>query len=596
MKKRNLFLSLICSIILTVALATFTIVSVVSPKKQPNNGGGDVSEQVSQTNPQDVNANRDGSSEKPYLLYDANSFVTLLQTHGYTEVKPVKVPVMVDALDENGDVILDADGNAVKTEKLEKVDVLDANGDPILDEQGNKVQVDQVVMTDKLDENGDVVYNDTCYFELASDIDFAGVNYVTLFNQDKAFNGHLNGKGFALNNVSINVNKENLDAFAYQNNDNKGRYDANIALFGKVKDAEIIDVKLNNIAVNVADEVYDYVDGGAFYTDHNKNAMNDIKVATLAAQAENSTIKAEVSGQVNAGAYTLVLSNLPENNGVLGGLVGLAVRTTIENSKVSVKITTSGSEADASYFVGGIAGQAYYSDVKNVEVDLDVLTSYEKAIDIGGAFGYMVDVDLADARIDIDVQENKARGSFGTIGTYGFDYTQASWIAGIAPRMKAAKNEVINVSNVKVYANVAIDAVYGGVVVEVDKASVAGNVNFKNVIVSSDVNTLEAFGFARYLGVATVAYDEDAFEVDANNNAYNVRLVGNVILRNTQDCGNGSTDPTVAKGSITVSAFEKTFITAGKGADLKLVVSNSIYNALLQAEKWVVNRLTVAIV
>ena len=557
MKKRKLFLSLICSIILTVALATFTIISIV-PKKNADNtpNAGNVSENVSQESV-DINADRDGSAEKPYLIASAEDFSKYIGSYGYIEVKPVKVPEMVDSVDEAG--------NPIKVEKT------DENG--------------EVVYIDKVDEEGNVIYNDTCYFELAGDVDFAGVDYVSLFNQDKAFNGHLNGKGFALKNISINVSKDNLDSFIYKNEANKNRYDAKIAIFGAVENAEIIDIKVENIKVDVADEVYNYAASGKFFTDHEQNAMNDIKVATVAAVARDSKLQVAVSGEVKAGGYTLVLGNEPENNSVVGGVVGLAVRTTFENTTANVKFTASNNELNENYFVGGIAGQAYNVTVKGANVALEASTSYTKEISIGGMFGYVKGADVAESAVSLNVKENAARGNFRTTGNKGFDYKLSTWVAGIAPKMTASETAAVKIENVKIVSNVELDAVYAGAVVEV-----IGTASFKNVIVNSNVDVLEAFGFARYLGTSTLAYDEETFEVDEESTAYNIKLTGKVILNNAQDSGN-EIEGSKATGSIAVSAVEKNLVVAGGAANIKIVLSDAIYNKLIYAEKKAVDRL-----
>ncbi len=578
MKKRNLFLSLICSIILTVALATFTIISVVNPGKDKNAGNnqqaGNVSDSTNvgdQTPAKDINADRDGSKDAPYLLYDADSFIKFVTDYGYTKIEAVKEPEMTDKLDDQGQVVVDEEGKPVQV--------------PVLDGEGN------VVMKDKVDEEGNVIYNDSTYFELANDIDFAGKAYTTLFNQDKPFNGHINGKDFALKNITIDVNKENLGSFVYKNEANKNRYDANIAIFGRVEKAEIVGLKVDNVSVSVADEVYAYIADGGFFNDYEGNAVNDIKVATFAAVSKNSVLDVDVTGSIKAAAYTLVLGKDPQANSAIGGLVGLAVSTEIKDSNIDVTFTSSETALYESYFVGGFAGQAYYSTVATSSAKLAVATSYEYPINIGGAFGYMVDTDIENTKINLAVTESKTRGNFRAVSDYGFDYTRATWVAGIAPMIKAGEDESVNITNVTIVATADIDAVYAGAVVEIAAGSVESNIAFKNVIIDSTVNTLEAFGFARYLGEATVSYDEDATATDANNNIFNVRLVGKVILRNEQDQGNGSKDPAVAKGNIATSAFNKDFIFAGKAADFKIVISEEIFNKLLFLENKTVGRL-----
>ena len=149
MKRRNLFLSLICSVILTVALATFTIVGVVKSNKDgqsDDNKSTNVSTSVSDKTP-NLNEDRDGSAELPYLIYDVESFNHYVGSYGHADV---------------------------------------ASGEEI------------------------------CHYELADDIDFAGTSFATLFNKGKAFNGKINGKGFALKNIAINVNRDNFVDYAWQ--------------------------------------------------------------------------------------------------------------------------------------------------------------------------------------------------------------------------------------------------------------------------------------------------------------------------------------------------------------------------------------------
>ena len=89
MKRRNLFLSLISSVIVAVAIVTVTICSVI-PKKKTQQGGNQVITtpivDVNDTKKyEDMNLNeRDGSEAKPYVLYSAESFVDMLEDFGGT--------------------------------------------------------------------------------------------------------------------------------------------------------------------------------------------------------------------------------------------------------------------------------------------------------------------------------------------------------------------------------------------------------------------------------------------------------------------------------------------------------------------------------
>ena len=115
MKKRNLFLSLICSIILTVALVTTTIIGVVSPNKKSDDKNasnvnnsqnvtdkGDQEDEEPETPVVPEQTFQDGSKEHPYIITDVESFYDYVGKYGYTSgedavMRPVMVPAMVQA-------------------------------------------------------------------------------------------------------------------------------------------------------------------------------------------------------------------------------------------------------------------------------------------------------------------------------------------------------------------------------------------------------------------------------------------------------------------------------------------------------------------
>ena len=256
MKRRNLFLSVICSVVLTVALATFTIVGVVKTNKkgQNDNQATNVSTVVSDTKP-NLNEERDGSAELPYLIYDVDSFNHYVGSYGYADV-------------ENGEEI--------------------------------------------------------CHYELYSDVDFAGANFVTLFNKDKAFNGIIDGKGFAFKNISINVTRDNIHDYANVNKSD--RYNVHVAIFGAIENAEIKNLKISGISVNVAADAYNYATSGDFAKDNGKG-VNEITVSTLATFAKNSTVSVEVDGVINADAYGIYAEKHVQGYNAVGGVVAVSDST-----------------------------------------------------------------------------------------------------------------------------------------------------------------------------------------------------------------------------------------------------------------------------
>ena len=499
MKKRNLFLSLACSIILIIALATFTIISVVK-KDKPNNdqSANNVSMNVSDSM-KNINEKRDGSKDLPYVLYDVESFNYYVGKYGYV------------------------------------------------------AEADEV-----------------CYFELARDIDFAGVNFVTLFNQDNPFNGKINGKGFDLRNININVTKNNIESFIRRVKiaENRYRYDARVAIFGSMQNAEIVDLGISNISVSIADDVYPYIYDGGFAKKFG-DAMNEITVSILAATSKNSVIdKVDVNGQIKADAYSIYTTNKVQGNNAIGGVVAIANNCQIENTSVDVNLTTapSSEEETKNYFVGGIAGYAYNSTIENVDVDFAVSANYKQVIYLGGIAGYSTNTDIAFAKVKLDVKENSSRKEIVSGETINVE--NYSWIAGAVAIIEADKAAFsTNLNDVVINANVDIDAVYAGVVVDVWSSATSGEcVTFTDVIVNSNVNTLHAYGFARYIENKDVV-KFDLQKVDAVGQ-FNVKLTGNIRLT-------GSISNIVASASIFKVNYKS----------FKVVVSSRIYNKLPANER-----------
>ena len=503
MKRRNLFLSLICSVILTVALATFTIVSVVKPNKngQNDNQSTNVSTSVSDTKP-NLNEDRDGSADLPYLIYDIESFNHYVGNYGHADV---------------------------------------ANGEEI------------------------------CHYELADDIDFAGTNFKTLFNQGKAFNGKIDGKGFALKNISINVNKDNFVEFAYKSAEDANRYNAHIAIFGAIENAEIKDVKITGISVNIAEDVYAFVSSAEFAETYG-DAVNEITVSTFAAIAKDSIVSVEVEGQINADAYGIYAENHVQGYNAVGGVVAVANGSTISNTKVAVEFN-SGAPVEGeskNYFVGGVAGYAYHTTIKDVTVDFDVNATYEQAIYVAGVAGYAFDAEIENVNVKLDAVEIGERKKVQNGDTINIEnYT---WVAGAVAIIKADASNKTNVTNVTINANVDIDVVYAGVVVEVWSTAGEKCVKFTDVVVASHVNVLEAFGFAR--DVADCEFSLTRTEVDIENEAvYNVKLTGKVRLVGTPS------------DTVVASAFIFEPCGGYSYSNVKVVVSGQIYAQLQSVEQ-----------
>lgn len=500
MKKRNLFLSLICSIILTITLVTFTVIGIVNPQNGNENNNGQNAGNVNNPGaeevviPVDINKDADGSAEKPYYIYSVESFDTLIKAHG-------------------------AEG---------------------------------------------------AYFELYTDIDFAGVDFIPYFNQDVAFNGHIIGKEHSLKNISINVSKDNFDAFIYEDEEDRV-FDSHIAVFGNIENAEISGVSFEGLTISVADDVYStYVPSGGFATEKGYS-MRELTVASVAAVAKNSTISVTVDAVIDADAYAVYVDDYVAGYNAVGGVVAVSDGSTITDSYVKATILA---DSGKNYFVGGVAGYAYNTTISKTTVDLSVSGNYKQVLYVGGAVGYAKAGTISEMKIALKVAESSSeRYDAGINAT--INESKTTWVAGVVTVVRADSSaDAISISDVEVVADVDIDAIYAGAIVEVRSTSTNYSevyVTIKDVILDSKVNVLQAYGMLKK--GAHVSVELTKTELDASIEAvFNIRLVGTVKLENTS-----KTYVASLLTFETVSSAGDTYVSVVGGFNtIKVVTSESI--------------------
>ena len=472
MKKRNLFLSLICSVILTIALVTFTVVSLV-PKKDNGDQNGPTSGNVSDTGSDvdiTINEERDGSLEKPYVIYSADSFKTY---------------VVDKYIDENGEYI-----------DYTKVD----------------------------EESGELVYpelNAGLYYELDRDIDFAGVEFSTIFNKGIAFNGHINGNGHVIKNINISVTKDNIVDVAYSKD---SQLVANVGIFGEINGAEIKNISIVDATVSMEEGLYSHIWSAEFRTDN--GTMKSIAVGTLAGVAKNSTIEANVSAKLTAFAYSVYENERATGLFAVGGLVAAADTCTIANSNVDVEIVA---DQGARYFVGGIAGSAFDTTITATVVDADITTHYEQALYVAGAVGYTIGLNMEDVTVNFAIVDNSEE-RYNTKGITSINNNSFVSIAGAVHTINV-DNTAVSIKNVTVKANADIDGVYAGAVMDIINTNGTVLVELTDLIVDSEVNVLKGYGFARKLYDAKVTLSRVEVElIDEVETSFNVRMTGKVRL------------------------------------------------------------------
>lgn len=548
MKRRNLLLSLICSIVMAVALVTFTIVSVV-PKKQ-NNSNNQTSDVVSDTTSEDVllNEGRDGSVENPYVIYSVDSFKALL----------------VDKyLDEEGNYI---DYNAK-----------DAKGNDLYPELKAGLN-----------------------YELYRDIDFAGSNFVTIFNKGIPFNGTINGQGFSLKNISIHVTKDNLDSYLRtyeEKSDRNTYYRAYVALFGSLQDATISQLNVENINIVVEDDIYAYILNGDFAKEYTMS-MKDVVVGTISSFANGVTAQnVSVSGAIDADAYAIYKDNkiLSTSKNAIGGMFASADTCTLENISIDVEVVSDMNNSaeikdseklrrKRNNYLGGIAGYAWEVDVTNADIKFSVKTVYDEALFVGGVFGYAQEVNVNVADVALSVEEINQDDRFNTkVNKIVLDSNEVCQVAGVVVELVSdAKTETSSFTDIRINANVNIDAIYAGVVVNANSNVTMKNeyvYAFTDIIVESEVDVLAGYGFALNLKNAKV-YLSNTISDEVNAVEYNVKLVGKIRLNNIIDAAD-STNTRIYADAFVNSGYRTNvnFSAVGDGA-VKPVVTKAIEDKL----------------
>ena len=220
---------------------------------------------------------------------------------------------------------------------------------------------------------------------LMGDIDLSGISNwtplgITELNNDQrptAFTGELNGNGFVIKNMTVNLTSTN---------DNSG-------LFAKLQGAVIKNLGMENVNINSSSYYTGAIAGAAedgtvisnSYVKGNIAGTSAVGglVGTLITESRIETSYADVNVSLNSGysGYT----------GSVGGLVGTSNNSTIENSYAKGTLTSLSNSTVTG--VGGIVGSASrYSTISNcfAQTVIDSPSNYNTQK--GGIVGYVGDV------------------------------------------------------------------------------------------------------------------------------------------------------------------------------------------------------------
>lgn len=504
MKRKNLFLSLISSVLVAVAIITVTVVSVVKPNNK-NNGGNvpDVDNINIGTNVGDVDytefelensLGRDGSEEFPYLIYSVESFNSLLSTYGSRNNRVVRKAVTQEVVDENGETI---------TEYKR-----DENG--------------RIVFEDVLNDKNEKTYG-VYFFELACDIDFAGVEFKTLFNDGTSFIGGLDGKNFSLKNISINVTEANLESdFTYTSNLSKISH---IALFGNTKGAKISNIKIENINVELSESVYSFIVDGKY--NPVGGAYGEVQVAGLIAYAKDT----EISGLTMSGSVagsTFKDERYESGNKAIAGVIAYADNSSIKNSNFNVNVKVNASTYSR---VAGVIALVKNSVIENTTVEATVETIYSRNLTIAGLVAYAKGIEVSGVEVNFNLKETASQeerdayvSSLSTNSSADMMTNAAGLIAEIRANDDTQKAVILNT---RVVSNVDFDCAFAGLILDVyskDKTNTS-LVTINNISVDMNVNVLAFHALARQLEATNITLDENSL-VDG----YNIVVIGTAKL------------------------------------------------------------------
>ena len=534
MKRKNLFLSLISSVLVAVAIITVTIVSVIKPNTKPKGDKGNQGDNISIVTDDEKydienNFNRNGSEEYPYIIYSADSFKNLISKFGGEKrviTKPATETVEIDG---------------VQTEVLKK------------DSEGH------LIFERVLDADGKEIYG-VYNFVFARDVDFSETEYVTLFNAGKPFIGNIDAKGFALKNVSIGVTTENLMTKFSFINANK-RY-ARIALFGEIEGSVIKNMKVESLNVSVASDVFAYINDAQYaYAD---GQFAELVVAGIAGVAKNATISSvSLDARISGSSYALKNEgNALIADNAMGGVVAVAENLTVDSSKVSVSISAN---AGSEYLIGGVAAYGRIAKVSNSEIAVAIDASYSQRLTMAGMFAYARALEATDCSVNFVLNETasqEARNAYVNELTNGnTTLAQAgkmSTAAGIACVIRANNStQKTIISNVTVKSNVDFDCIFAGAILDTYSTSPTTKdlITLTDIIVDANAKVLALHGFARQLVATTVSYGDAKLA----EGYFNIKISGSARLNKYISSVNAT--ETVTRGGATIfTAAEKKYV------------------------------------
>ena len=424
MNKKSLIISIACTVVVTLCLAIYTIVSIVGIKpKDPVNTTVTVAyrteDKIEGLSIYDRNAISItyGDSENPAISYNE-------ETGKYTAVKAGTAKAVVK-LDEKGNT------KTFEITVYEQQYLKDSEGNNLKDEDGNYIPASPVAVTSKAhllqyaklaNSTASSTINYRGYtIDLHDNIDLAGENWMPIGTLNKYFYGTFNGNGHVIKNMTIHVTTNNVESYLEDDGTEVYMF---VGFFGSVgrvtreSTGEYIVGTVNDLGfdgayIKIDSDVKAEIEASL----SSSQTFEQSGIGILAGRTRNAIIKGAENGTkiTNSKIDGYVFCASKDIATAMGGLVGVAVDATqIQNYNVSLTIAN---DYEAAYYdtvgngIGGLVGVVNNetSDnaiIKNCDVNVKAVIKADKKIRFGGIVGRLQNGNVENVTVKVDVRKS----------------------------------------------------------------------------------------------------------------------------------------------------------------------------------------------
>ena len=217
--------------------------------------------------------------------------------------------------------------------------------------------------------------NKTYY--IATDLDFAGKDFVVVGSEERPVVVNFEGSGCSLSNITI-VSSTKYRAVDTVSTIGEAK-PASVGIFGVVRGSTISGLNLRNCSINVAGDIQDAKNVGGFAGKMVNGLLSDCSF---------------ISGVNESGTYTSSISATASAENI-GSLVGLAQSTGISNCQAEIEIASLNNLSHSNrLYVGGLvgsldAGETKASSIRYSSFNGRITTNINTSVFAGSAAGFV---------------------------------------------------------------------------------------------------------------------------------------------------------------------------------------------------------------